>query len=275
MRRMTCYSIRISDDNVEKRYLIKRYKKSYRFMKDYHGITMDIETQSLEQGELENYLAEKGFLYYKEDGHIEFTNEELREMPYFMVRLCTERYVYKDCSDYGTEMKYRCSTCKDGEEIVGFVHIPVIKKIKLNAFLVRPTMIVSRAMKEKLETAGVTGCIFRPIIDSKTKEIDENYFELAVDTILPPVISKTFAMDTCPCCGKVSLRYIGTTTYDKNAFREAKDFYYAKESAYHGGPCGNARSYYLICSRKAAELLGAENIEFYRPIYIEGMYENQ
>lgn len=274
MKRMEVYGISIRDGNPEKAYLIKKYKGTKGYMKDYHGIELSVESQSSEMKELENYLAEQGFHYWKSENHIAFSNEELREMPYFMVRFYTERYVDKDCCEYGTEMKYRCSACKDGEEIVGFVHIPVTKKIKSNAFFVRPTIIVSRMMREKLELARVTGCTFRPVINSKTNAIDENYFELAVDTILPPVISKTSEMDICPYCGKQSLRYSGTMTYDKSAFREAKDFYYANESNYHKSPVAYARNYTLICSRRAAELLGVENIEFYQPVYIDGMYEN-
>lgn len=137
----------------------------------------------------------------------------------------------KDWHEYGTIFHYNeCENCQHGIEQDGLITFPIKKIIKYDLIVIRPVMLVKKAVKEELEAIQATGIQFLPVIDYASKKVSEKYFQLKVLHYLPPKRNMTrMCKPYCPDCHSLSARLDYMEQYSKSDFNERYDFYLGYE----------------------------------------------
>lgn len=252
MKRMSTIEIlerTMQQDNIE--YLVKRFKE-WDPLENFRSMTIDLEDDSKEMKELLDYVKEKNMLHQVISGKLVFTDDEYDQLPYYRIKPVRPVHLGHTCVDYGTQFTYeQCEKCKSGAVQQTPACFPVNRALKYDFFELATVIIISARGKELLETNGVTGCSFREVIDSKTGQVDSRFYQIVIETYLPPVSSKTFEVSKrCFSCGSKSLAYAGTIQYKWSDFAEKKDFYYTSESTFLGGVYFTFRTFPFIVSKK-------------------------
>lgn len=172
------------------------------------------------------WLTNKRIPYVKRPRKVYYEEGESRLEDYYQFEFEPVLRL-KDWQEYGTIFRYNeCDNCQLGIEQIGRITIPVKKISKYDLIMIRPVMLLKRAVKEELEAIQATGIKFLPIIDYTTKKESEDYFQLKVLHYLPP--KKDFVQMVtpyCPVCHRLSVRLFRRAQYSKNDLNGRYDFY--------------------------------------------------
>lgn len=272
MRRVCKVHIKVkTSEDVE--YIGSRFQESDIDDNDTAWVT--VETNSADLKELTDYVTKRRLFYTISGEFIEYNEEEKEKLTYFEIIPTKPEKLDWSCEEYGTQFIFeKCEKCRAGAVQLNEVRFPVKRVLEYDFFRLPPALIVSKPLKEDIELLNAVGCEFREIVDTKTNKVDPRFYQLVIDTYLPPASGKISAdwRDRCRTCKRDSVRFEGTTKYKLSDFSEGKDFYYSTESRYVKN-CMKFRDHTVIMSKRIKELLAKHHALVYRQIYIEGLLE--
>lgn len=264
-------------------YMVSHFTKSALKVEKYNklgifGICISYAESDLEM-ELAVRYANKNKISTRKDYLLEFTDEELNQIPYFKLGVSetsiygmgassSAKYIYKDC-DY----------CGAGAVQITPLKLPIKLLNTLGSydiFAVPPELVVSSRIKKELKKSCVTGCEFLNIIDRKSGKQTED-FEVKINTQLP--LSQTprpMRIEKCPKCGKEGIMFTRRLQYKLSDFSEKKDFYISQESRFIEKESwrNGYRKHDIIISRKVRDILKRFDNHFIGiyPLYFEELY---
>lgn len=228
-----------------------------------------------------NYAKENRiFVEWGIEHLIEFTEEEQEQIPYFKL-VVSNTDIYDVPVSFCAEYEYKdCDECGAGAVQLTPLKIPVkvMSEYNYDIFGIRPEIIVSGRVKRELERNGVTGCEFWKMIDRKSGEETEEFFELKINTQLP--LSRTPGRKKskwCEKCGREGVMYTQRLQYNLSDFSEKKDFYISQEG-YFWEKTGWHDGYWIynvIISKKVCDIFRKFDNHYIRilPLLFEELYK--
>lgn len=269
-RYVTAFSRGRSYDELEE---LEKYFKGRESYNCYNHTTIRLDETAGDMPKFLAYVNEKGMRYAINNEQQIFDDEDWERIPYAWLRAMDPEEISSSCRDYGTQFRYeQCEYCRAGAVQLTPVCFPVEKVLKYELFRLQPALVVSSALKNKLESIKVSGGEFREIVDYKTGQVDHRFYQLVIKEYLPATSSSTHNLYTCRDCRRKSMKIDGTMEYKLTDFSTGKDFYYSEESIYAGPSFYGDRNHEIIISKRVKELL-PENISgFVRPIYFEEFF---
>ncbi len=225
-----------------------------------------------DEAEFEQHCASLNVEYYK-GTLLKVTGKSLFEYPFHYLTVANDRYVYSesdflDFSNICDEKDFFC-----GQGIKQYNKITIdYKNSKLLDIMETPTrlslLVVSRKMKDFIESNGLTGCTFTPcaekgksyakqdlLFDAYSKEIEKNaqFFQLTVTerVINPPNIgSLRRFFSQCPQCKRASGFDSDQTAYFSRNDLKYTDFqWYSEYATSEGNIFEIPGKIYIISSR--------------------------
>lgn len=249
----------ISDDAD----LIKSYNGHYR-----------IEISDDKEGyfKLEKYLTDCEFEYsYAE--YRTYSSKEIKNAQYFDVN---PKWIGESDGLTGDELydasyAEACANCGFGKKQDSDMKININKLKKYDFMSILPDYIVSQRTRDLIVENNLTGCCFRPIIDSKGKN-EPLFYQLIIENVLPNLSSNIRVhiddRNNCKVCKSDGVYLRSELVYSISSLTNAKDFNLSKE--YFGSKA--YKSQCLVVSRKVYDLFKANKIKgrpSYEPVRIE------
>lgn len=265
-------------------YMVSHFTKDALKVEEYKKIDIFGIFISYIEGDLEIEMAKQyakknkiGTLQYY---LLEFTDEELKQVPYFKLEV-NKTGIYDMWSSSSAEYIYKgCDYCGAGAVQTMPLKLPIKLLNALGSydiFAVPPELVVSNRIKQEMEKNCVTGCEFWNTIDRKSGKRTEDFFEVKINTQLP--LSQTPGpkrIEKCPKCGKEGIVFTRRLQYKLSDFSERKDFYISQESRFMEKESwrDGYRKHNIIISKKVCDILQKFDNHFIRiyPLYFEELY---
>lgn len=263
-----CFNHRAGEEHI--RLLYDSVKNA--ITNDYDSVyTVELYADTKECDYVLDY-AEKHAISYRLIKRMEFTKKEIRKARYFHLYMLSNVLELEgtDTKDYGTAYKGGCELCGLGSEPVADVLVD--RKFMRNKKIgqVTPEYFVSGEVRKFIEESGFTGVEFRHrITDYKGRDMDK-FFTLDAANVLPAVSSPTLIRrDECDVrftrCEHKVLFLDSNLYYDKDAFKNAKDFNLTNEYF------NNDRMRQLVVSAKVKKAMSKKRLNVhFSPILING-----
>lgn len=197
---------------------------------------------------------------------VHYTKKELDSMPFFQMYIAVPLELEGVHADYfGTQYEGRCPNCDFGGTPIGNILVDrkFVKKCKIGWLY--PNIIVSREVRDLIESNGLTGVSFgERVLDYKGREIPELYV-MNVHHVLPPMSESTWLVKSGVSryqkCGHDVVYLRSDIQYEKEKLDGALDFNLTSEFV------DNYRSQELVVSAKAKKVFRDHKIfSFFQPI---------
>ena len=147
-------------------------------------------------------ITEKEHLYPRLFQDVQYTKSELDKIRYFQMGIPDVlEYEGKDTKDYGTKFVDSCKVCVIGGKPVSdaMVDRKFLKKYKIGSL--RPCIFVKRELRDIILKTELTGVSFNyKVRDYKNRPLQDDYYVMEIDNILPPMKNTTWLVDNLPDC---------------------------------------------------------------------------
>lgn len=273
----------ISYNKEEEREFVYKYKDkllSLQKEKNYCGLDLECIEGAPEIDIITKFGRERGILYNKQVS-IEYTQEELEEIPYFL--LCIDRISNPDNAlAAGVKYDFKCKSCCSEPVQVNSIELPIKRFLDYDIFCIEPELFVNCRIKEAFEQANITGCEYLDVIDKRTKKTCKDIYQLKINPVLPDTIMDEYAFVkyTCTECGKPSMLFSRPYYYKLDDFKDGYDLYLTKESLFMDNRVYRCipsyRIPHIIISKRVKNILERfiiNHCEFY-PVYFDELFNS-
>lgn len=230
--------------------------------------------------ELRQYAMEHK-MYSFEERLINYNEEELEKIPYYVLRLGNPSIPgILNCYDAGAEYEYsRCAYCQSGALQLKPMQLPIKRLTSYDIFRITPEVVISERVKKAFDVNQITGIKYMDVLNKKTKQVDSSFFQLNIISTLPKNKNKDYVrlVERCPKCGLISYSFSSPRCYNLSDFSADFDFYLTKESLYCRNTIGKNLGYQcfdMIVSKRIVRILQDFNMinVGFKPIHFPELY---
>lgn len=237
---------------------------------DMFSITMYEDFEAYDK--LMNIIKEHNIDYTFSEGR-EYTKKEINDAAFLDIEVVYPwEHDIKHPEDYGTKYSYenKCNACGMGKTQISELVINTKKIKKGDIITINPEIMISKRLHDMIIDNGLTGCEFGPVRDYKGRD-DEIYYQLKINSILPPMDSQTklIVKDNryCYVCRKNGIFLDSEIIYKSSDIENARDFNLSEEYVGLANYCKQR----IIVSNKFFDLYmksKMKGINFVEPIKI-------
>lgn len=199
--------------------------------------------------------ATKLGLKIDEEYNYEYTDSELKEIPYFM--LDTDSNL--KAKSYDNVYANGCSYCGQGAVLTGICKVPSRSIKKFNICYLKPEIIINSSIYNALKEENISGYVCEEVCNQRSQKKLENFYRLIITNQLPPMNETTpVRKKICKKCHSTSIEVTGNIRYDSSALKDAKDFNISSEHYSYMKDFYLETNYsrpYVIVSQRVREIL--------------------